>query len=430
MTRKHVIIGNSAAAVGAVEAIRENDIDGQILMISEEPYSIYSRPLISYFLGGAINLDKIYYRPKNFYDENNVETLFGKKAVGISVNNKEVNLESGENILYDQLLIATGGKPFVPPIKGRQAKGVFTFTNLDDAKKIKDYLPQVKRAVVIGGGLIGIKATEGLLAQGVKVNIVELAENILGTIFDDRASQIIEDRLMKEGVLVIKGNSVEEIKTGQDRVRSVYLRDGKEIDCQLVILAIGVVPRVEIIDGTGISIEKGVLVDEHMETNIKGIYAAGDVAQANSMIGGEKQVVPIWPNAYIQGKIAGSNMSGNNKSYIGSLVMNSIEIIDIPTISAGLTQENSSKHQTMVFHDDERKVYRKIVVDGKNLVGYIFINSVDRAGIYTGLIKDKIDISNFKERLISEDFGLIDWPREKRQEKILRPKGGWDDNQC
>jgi len=418
-----VIIGNSASAVGAVEAIRKKDRSIPITIISDEPYSVYSRPLISYLLSGQIKLDQILYRPKNFYDKNNIQALLGKGVINVNFEGKAIQLEDGKRVSYDRLLIATGGKPFLPKIEGLNTPGVYTFTKLEDATKISSVLKEVQKAVVIGGGLIGLKAAEALRKRKVEVTLVELADHILSLTMDSTASSILEKALRKEGVHLITSNTVEAI-LGNGRVESVRLADGKLIKTELVVVAIGVNPNVEIFRGTPLQIEKGILVDERMETNLPGVYGAGDVVQAYDKVLNCYRTLPIWPNAYVQGKVVGNQMVGEDQyRYEGGFMMNSIEVAHIPTISIGLINPPSEdRYQVIKKLDRGAGVYRKIILKEDRVVGAIFTGQIDRAGIMTGLLRDKINVKRFKKELLSEQFGLISLPKPLRKERLLNLK--------
>ncbi len=418
-----VIIGNSAAAVGAIEAVRKVDRSTLITVISDEPHSVYSRPLISYFLAGEIKQEQLYYRPKDFYEKNRVRTLLGRHVVKATFGEKAVQLNNGEKISYDRLLISTGGKPFLPKMEGLDKPGVHTFTTLEDAKKILSVLKDVQKAVVIGGGLIGLKAAEALKKRNIEVTVVELADHILSLTMDETASSILEKALKKEGVHLITSNTVEAI-LGDGRVESVRLADGKLLKTQLVVVAIGVIPNVDPFRGTSLRIEKGILVDERMETNIPDVYAAGDVTQAYDKILKSYRTIPIWPNAYSQGKIAGYQMTGNKKyQYGGSFMMNSIEVAHIPTVSIGLTDPPPDDgYQVLKKFDRGSGVYRKVILRGDVIVGAIFTGQIDRAGIMTGLLRDGVKVRGFKKELVSEQFGFVSLPKALRKERLLNLK--------
>ncbi len=418
----YVIVGNSVASIAAVEAIRNQDKDGVITIISDEPHLAYSRPLISYLLAGKVSEEAMFYRDRNFYKENKVEVLLGKKAITLNPKKKLVTLADKRKISFDKLLIATGGTPILPDVRDKDLEGVFTFTKWDDVERIREYIDKnkVKEVVVVGGGLIGLKTVEGLMELKIRVSIVELADRILSATFDKKASNLIESRLKKIGCRVITENTVTKIR-GRKKVAGVILKNGVKLDCGMVIFAIGVVPSVEITKGTGIKINKGILVDGHMQTNIPDIYAAGDVVEGPDLIAGGTRPIAIWPNAYKQGSIAGSNMAGVPKEYVGSFAMNSVELCDLPTISVGLTDPKEEGYEVLDYYDEKNFVYKKVVLKRNTIVGAIFVNDIDRAGIYTGLIMDKVDVSSFREYLLKEDFGLLSLPKEYRKHLVSGP---------
>lgn len=418
-----VIIGNSAAAVGAIEAIRKVDASVSVTVISDEPHSVYSRPLISYFLAGELKPEQIFCRPSNFYERNRIRTLLGRRAVEVDFDKKTVILENGEKVSYRRLLIATGGTPFIPKIEGFDKTGIYTFTKLDDAKKISSVLKEVKRAVVIGGGLIGLKAAEALNKRKIGVTVVELADHILSLTLDETAASMLEKALKREGIQLITSNTVEAI-LGDGTVESVRMANGKIIEAQLVVVAIGVIPNVAPFKETPLHVEKGILVNERMETNIPDVYAAGDVTQAYDKILKIHRTIPIWPNAYAQGKIAGYQMAGNGKyQYGGSFMMNSIEVAHIPTISIGLTNPPSGDgYQVIKRFDRDSNVYRKVILKENVIVGAIFSGQIERAGILTGLLRDGVEVKGFKKELVNNQFGFISFPKTLRKERLLNLK--------
>jgi len=413
---RYVIIGNSASGIAAIEAIRECDKQGRITVISDESYFNYSRPLISYLLGKKINREALPYRSKEFYKQNRIDLLLNKKATGLDLRNKDV-LIGKERIKFDKLLIAVGGTPFIPKIKNSNINGVFTFTKLADAERIEKYVKanKAKQAVAIGGGLIGLKATEGLVELGIKVTIVELADRILSSTFDKKASGIIEHALEKIGCKLITSNTVEKFTNSQShKVTAVILKDKKEIKCDLVIVAIGVRPNIELVRNMPIETNKGIIVDNSMQTNIKDIYAAGDCCELKD----KNELIAIWPVAVRQGKIAGYNMAGIKKEYSGGLVMNSVELCGIPTISVGQTNPKGNGFKILEYFNKEKSIYKKIVLQNGRIVGVILVGDIERAGIYTGLIKDRVNAESFKECLLREDFGLISLPSDYRKHLV------------
>lgn len=420
----YVIIGNSVAAVGAVRGIRNVDPQGNITVISREQHVAYGRPLISYLLGGLVTEKRMAYLPEDFYEKNRVNLLLNCEAVGVDTGKKRVRLADGDTISYDKLLIATGGDPFVPPIEGLAGKEkVFTFTTWDDAAKLKGIAHDIERVVVIGGGLIGLKAAEGLHLLGKQITIVELADRILSAAFDRPAGRIVAKKMKANGIDVITEDTVVRVEGDGGEITGVTLKSGDFLPCDTVIVAIGVRPAAGFLKGSTVEVNRGIVVDDRMETSAKGIFAAGDVAEASDFFSGQKNPMPIWPDAYIQGDIAGTVMAGGEKNYRGGLAMNSIELFKVPTISMGITNPaDPNEYEILTYQDLESYQYRKIVLQGSLLVGAVLVGNVERAGIFSGLIREKVDVTPFKENLLTPDFGFIHLPKEIRN-SLFAPYG-------
>lgn len=420
---RYLIIGNSVAAVNCVEAIRGKDKEGDITIVSDEEIFNYSRPLLSHYLGGRITEEKLPFRDRGFYEKHRVDLLLGKWAEKLSVAKKRVTLDDGTVLPYDRLLISVGGLPIVPPIEGLQDKveGVFTFHKWKEAKKLVDYIErnEIKEAVVLGAGLIGFKVIEGLVERGLRVTVVELMDRILANTFDEEASSIIEERLVGHGCTVIKKETIQRIKTRAGRIRQVVLRGGREIPTSLLIIAVGVRPNLALVEGTYIKTDRGILVDRFMMTSVEDVYGAGDCAQGFDFLSKDNAVMAIWPVAARQGRVAGLNMSGVQTEYPGFFAMNSVQIIDVPTISFGMTTPLEGEgYEVLKRLDRGKSFYKKIVLKDDRVVGAILLNCVERAGVYGMLIREGIDIKDFKDQLLNEDFGLLVLPKEFRKHLV------------
>ncbi|OGO81553.1 MAG: pyridine nucleotide-disulfide oxidoreductase, partial [Clostridiales bacterium GWC2_40_7] len=302
----YVIIGNSTAAIGAIEGIRKYDSSTPITVVSDEPYHTYSRPLISYYLGGKVTKENMIYRPLDFYQRNNVRTMLGIKAMSIDYNEKNVLLENGEKLRYSKLLLATGGKPFIPPMGGLDKKNIFNFIKMDDVKAIEKVAVRGSKAVVIGASFSGLKAVEALVKRNVNVTVIDIMSRIMPRVLDDTAAAIAAKTLQDHDVKVLLGNTVETI-LGEDTAAGVLLKDGTKIDCDFVIMAIGVRCNTDLVKNSGIKINRGIVVDEKMKTSIPDVYAAGDVAEGYNFIEEKMMEIAIIPNAYYQGETAGAN---------------------------------------------------------------------------------------------------------------------------
>lgn len=394
---KYVIIGNSYAGVGAVEGIRELDGEGAITMISDEPYLAYARPLISYALCGSVPPRNMYYRGPSFYKNNNVRLVLGKKVVQIDISRRRISLEDGEVFAYDRLLISAGGEPFVPPVKGIDAHNIFSFTKWDDAKRIRRIARGKDRVVVYGGGLISLKAAEGLHELGLGVTIVA-RRRMLAAALDEVTGGILERQLMNNGIALRIGRTVKEVLSdGKGDVCGIVLDNGRRLRCEILILAVGTRPRTELAEKAGIRINRGIVVDRLMMTSVSDIYAAGDVTEAYDALRNEGSVIAIVPLAYEQGRVAGCNMAGGHRQYSGGIAMNSINVYRLPIMTMGSANQRSDAYEVQAFR--RGKVYRKLVFEGNRLVGAVLVGEIDYAGILTRFIRSRTDITQIKKEL-------------------------------
>jgi len=416
MQTRYLIIGNSAGGIGAAEAIRQVDKKGALTIVSDEPYPAYSRPLISKYLTGERTLEEILFRPLDFYDQNNIIFLPAKKVSRLELDHQSAQLEDGEQIAWEKLLLAVGGKPIFPRMKGSGKRGVFTFTNLDDAKAIDRFLDNARKAVVIGGGLIGISVTEALIKRGVDVIVVEMKERILNTILDQKASLMAEEVLKQAGVEIIAGQTVVKVN-GRGTVEEVILDNGVAIPCNLVVVAIGVLPRPELALDAKLEVNRGIVVDRHMATNHPGVYACGDVAEAYDFVYEDNRPTPIWPNAYVGGRIAGLNMAGATDEYPGGTAINSLNYFGIDIASAGMpTAPNDDDYETI--SKQEGNIYQKVILKNDLIMGMIFVGNIEKSGIIFGLMRDRVNVESFRQSLLSDDFGLAFFPRALWQERL------------
>lgn len=413
---KYVLIGNGIASIGAIEGIRKHDKDGEIVVIGAEDTPAYGRPLISYLLAGKISSDQLALRPDEFYSKVNVELKLGTKVTQIDTESRKVKTDKGEEITYDRLLVATGGSPFSPPIEGSEGRDVYNFTNLEHAQTLITRASEIKRAVVVGGGLIGLKAAESLFDRGVEVSILELSPRILSIAFDKNAAWLAGKRLDEVGISVHTGVSAKRIvREDNGKVKGVILTDDTFLECEAVVVAIGVVPNYDLAKQAGIKVDRGIMVDDHMRTSDESVYAAGDVAQAKDLLTTENRVVPIWTNAYNQGFCAGKNMGGGPTPYIGGLSMNSISFYGLPTISVGTVNppEDDDSYEVAATLDERKQSYRKLVFQGERLVGYVLVGDIDQAGMYTAFIKFQFPVSaEAQEKLKAGEPDVLMWPDE------------------
>jgi NAD(P)H-nitrite reductase large subunit len=411
----YFILGNSAAAVAAIEALRRRDPIGTIGLCSAERHRAYSRPLISYLIEGRVSADRMYLRPADFYRRHRVRLFLNQPAVGLDPETRQVSLRGGRSIRYGKVLLAMGGVPAIPGIPG-MPRSAMTFTSWGDADRLGRLARPGIRALVLGGGLIGIKAAEALRARGAEVTVVEMAKGVLSLALDERASQIAGERLMETGVRLVCGTTIERFAP-RKRGRVAVLRSGEETPYDVFVCAVGVRPNAALAEQAGVPVGRGVIVDDLLRAGVEGVYAAGDVAEAHDVILDQRRPLPIWPSASAQGRAAGANMAGADKAYAGGFGMNSVQIHDTPFISAGITGA-SGELESLQREDPRSGTYRRVLLRDNLIVGFIVVGAVDRAGIYTGLMRDRVDVSHFRDDLLDDRFGYISLPRQIRRERL------------
>ena len=417
---EYVIVGANVAAVGAVEGIRRYDKKSSILTISYETLGSYSKAMLAGYIEGAPS-EWLEYRGKEYFEKMGVSHLYGRRVTGLELEKSKLVLEGGEEVGYKQLLLAVGGTPFKPAIRGGDNKElIFSFTEFSDARKIRESLSKFERVVVIGAGFTGTEIAYTLNNLNKKVSVVELGDRVLVKALDPHSSGIAESLMRDQGIDFYLNDTIEEIE-GKKEITGVRLKSGKTLPCQAVITAIGVVPNGQILSNTALNFNRGLEVDEFMRTNIPNVYGAGDVVKALDITDGQKKPLPLWPLAYQQGIVAGANMAGGEYPYIGGLPMNSLKFLKVPILSAGITTPPDAGYEVLSTEDPKGTFYRSLVLKDGRLKGFVTIGAIDGAGILTGLIKNQVDISEFKQNLLHEKrIGLIRMPREWRNKIFTR----------
>jgi len=407
---KYVIIGNGTAAVGCVEGIRAVDRSGPITIVSAEPYPAYGRPLISYLLEGKTTEEKMLrYRPEDWYERSGVTPLLGRRAVSVDAGAGQVVLEDGGRLDYDRLCLATGSRPFVPPMEGLEiVERKTSFMTLDDAKNLAAMLGdgKDKRVLIIGAGLIGLKCAEGILERCASIDIVDLAERILPNVMLPEPAGIIQRHIESKGVRFYLSDSVASFAPD-----AVTLKSGKVLPFDVLVVAVGVRPNTELAAAAGCRTDRGIKVDEHGATTVPDIYAAGDCAVSHDISAGTDRILAILPNAYFQGETAGRSMAGGEASFTKAIPMNASGFMGLHMLTAGsydgeqyLTREDGS--------------YKLLVTADDRLKGFILLGEVDRGGIYTSLIREQTPLSSIDFELIREKPQLMAFSRSERAKKL------------
>ena len=404
---KYVIIGNSAAAVGCIEGIREKDKKGSITVVSNEIHHTYSRPLISYLLYGKTDEERMKYRPDSFYEDNGVTTMLGHTAVKINPDKKTVELDDGTALSYDKLLVATGSKPFIPPMEGLDTvEKSFTFMTLDDAKALDAALTKDSRVLIVGAGLIGLKCAEGIFDKIGHLTVIDLADRILPSILDEKGSELVQKFLEDKGIEFRLGTSAASFDGNK-----AVLTNGDEIEFDVLVVAVGVRPNTELVSEAGGSVDRGIVTDKYSRTTITDVYAAGDCAKSHDITTGTDRILALLPNAYMQGVAAGRHMTGADMPYENAMPMNAIGFFGYHIITAG-----NYDGEELVTCDGMN--YKKLVVKDNCLKGFIMIGDVRRAGIYTKLIREKVPLDTIDFELISRKPQLMAFSREERAKQL------------
>ncbi|MDD6307792.1 MAG: FAD-dependent oxidoreductase [Clostridia bacterium] len=410
--KRYVVIGNGISTAGCIEGIKSADKEAKITVISAEKHPVYCRPLISYYLEGKTTLEKMLYRKESFYKDNDCTVIYGKKAVEIDKVHKHVKLEDETTVSYDTLCIATGSSPFVPPFEGLDTvQNKFAFMTIDDTLAIEKTLSKNARVLIVGAGLIGLKCAEGIADRVGQITVCDLQTRILSSILDDTCASIMQNHLQKHNISFLLGDTAKKF----DRNKA-YMQSGKIVEFDILVLAVGVRANTQMCKAIGIEVNRGILVNDRMETSIEGIYAAGDCTEGNDISLGEKRVLAILPNAYMQGYTAGQNMAGTIAEFNNAIPMNSIGFFGLHAMTAGSYFDESTGGE--VYEEKTEHGIKRLYTKDDLLTGYILIGDVARAGIYTSLIRDKTSLKDINLELLHKNPSLAIFFSEKRREKL------------
>lgn len=392
---KYVIVGACAAGLAAAEAIRKTDTIGSITLITQEEYLPYSRPSISYFLKGKVKENDMALRKKSYYKEKQIDVVTGTKVTAIDIENKVIRA-GRKGYAYDKLCLCTGSTPFIPPMDNVSGKSnAVTFLDLAAAKEIKRLANAKTRAVVIGAGLIGMKAAEGLVKICKSVDVVELAPRVLPSILDETSAKQVKKHLENNNIKFHLGNTVVKASSKGKQITSVTLKDGAKLNCDLLVLAVGVRPQTLLAEQAGLKVDRGIITDiQTMQTSNKDIYAAGDCTVSTDMLDGSNKIIALWPNAVQQGSVAGVQMAGGDLTTGGTYSVNAIDFFGMRICTCGLINAKGSQYSDKVKKDGDS--YKRLVFEGDRLVGYVLINSSRNAGIYTNLISNRVSLDNIQ----------------------------------
>ncbi len=383
---KHVIIGSSAAGLSAAKSIRELSSQDEIFIITSDTH-VHSRCMLHHFLAQHKTVEAINFVDETFFEKNRLNVLWDTAVTSVKPDENKVVCANGDEVTYDKLLIATGSKYFIPPINNfREAKNVFGFRDLIDAEKLDKVVTKGKKCVIVGSGLVGLDAAYALAARDVECHIVEMADRISPLQLDKTASVAYEKLFEDAGCTFYLSDGVEgSVMDDNSHITSILLKSGKEIACDFVVVAAGVRANLDAVDGSGINVDKGILVDDCLRTNIENIWAAGDVTG----------VAAIWPCAVSQGAVAAKNMCGIKTPYEDTFAFkNTMNFFGLTTLSVGKDTEGQSGE---VIKRESCNKYEKYIIDNGILTFALVQGDISNTGFLQQIIKRKIPISAFKK---------------------------------
>ena len=414
----HTIIGNSAAGLSAIKAIRKMGDRNPITLISAEPYNAYSPVLTPYYISGQIKRNGLFVVDDKFYRKFNVRVLFGREAVAVDTAKRLVHLKDRTRVPFKKLLVATGASArTLGNVEEDASRRVFTLRTIADAEKIKTVCEKARKIVLIGAGLVSLQTIKAILGAEKRITLVVGSFQVLSQQMDSGAASIVQKRLEHHGITILFGRQVERIVRKGDQT-FVVTSFGESLPADMVIVGKGVNPNIKVVENTDVKTNVGILVDDQMRTNVEDIYASGDVAEGRNTITGNTETIATWFSACAQGEIAGMNMAGIPAKIHMHYRENITTILGLSAATMGMTAYKSWKGGGLTYSEEKRNVYRRLIMDGPRLVGAILLGKTEDAGVIKHCITNRIDIScwekeiargsfRFGNTLFSKDFS---WP--------------------
>lgn len=396
----HVIVGNGVAGVTAAQSIIRADPTAEVHIFGEEPYPYYRRPLLWEFIASQIEQDELYFRPAGWYAERGIHLHMGIRVTVLVPSEHRLTLSDGTAVTYDRLLLATGGRPFVPPCQGTDKQGVFTLRTLEDALAIKAYAQRVSTAVIIGGGLLGLETARALRTAGLDVTVVEFAPYLLPRQLDAEGAEVLQSLLEAQGLRIITSGATEAVH-GDERADCIWLQDDRVVPGELVIFSTGIRSEVALAQAAGLEVNRGVTVDKQLQTSAEDVLAAGDAAEF------EGRVYGIIPPAIEQARVAAANMvAPGSATYTGTLPATTLKVAGAELTSLGESTLDMNEAIQLRHVDFPGGHYRKFVLREGRIVGAILLNDKERTRPIIQLIEQGIDVSANTDHLLDDDFDL------------------------
>ena len=405
--KQYVIIGNGVAAVGCIEGIRSVDKDSKITVVSEENHPVYCRPLISYYLENKTDPERMNYRGADFYEKMGCDVFYGKKVIQINTDSKNVVLDDGAKLPYTEVCVATGSAPFVPPFEGLDTvEKKFSFMTLDDTFALEKAINKDSNVLIVGAGLIGLKCAEGLHGRVASITVCDLADRVLSSILDTDCAAIVQKHLEVNGIQFMLGDTAVQFENNL-----AHMKSGKTVKFDTLVLAVGVRANTALLKEIGGNVNRGILINDRMESSIANIYAAGDCTEGNDISSGQKRVLALLPNAYMQGHTAGVNMAGGNDVFDKAIPMNSIGFFGLHIMTAGT-------YKGEMYEEKIDGTLKRLFTKDGLLKGFILIGKTERAGIYTSLIREKTPLDTIDFETMKKVASSIAFSPENRRKKF------------
>jgi nitrite reductase (NADH) large subunit len=398
--QRYVVVGNGVAGVTAAQSVVRADPAVEVHIFGEEPYPYYQRPRLWEFLAGEIEQQTLYFRSMEWYAAKGIQVHLGAQVTALDPAEHRLTLADGSSIHYDRLLLATGAQPFVPPFAGADKDGVFTLRTLDDARAMKAYASEVRSAVVIGCGLLGLETARALLSLGLDVSMIESAPHLLPRQLDAEGAQVLQVRLEVMGLHFLTDAATEAI-LGNRHAMGVRLKDGRVVEGELVLISTGIRSRVEPAREAGLEVNRGLIVDEQLRTSAADVYAAGDVAEFEGIVYG------IIPAATEQAQVAATNMvTDGSATYSGTVPATTLKIVGIDLTSLGDATATGDGCVVLRREDPATGVYRRLALRDGKIVGAILLGDTQNVRTFQGLITTGRDVSAYSDRLLDENLDL------------------------
>ncbi len=396
--RKLLILGNSAAGLSALQAIRRRDQRAEVTLVDREKHPAYSRVITPYYVGGKIERDKLFLYQKDFYGRLGVRALLGEEAVALEPERRRLILKGGRELAFDSLLIAVGAYAVKPDIKGIDSPGVCRLRSLADAEELRERAREAKAMVAMGGGLVSLPTLNHLLDGKRRLSLVVTSRQILSRMLDEEGASLIEEEMKRKGVELHKGRDVVEIEKMNGRLR-LALDNGEELTADLLLVGKGVLPDVDFLRTSGLEVRTGVIVNRRMQTNFPYIFAAGDAAEGEEFFTGSRVIQGIWTTAVEQGAVAGANMAGRAVDYEGSIKLNVTTLFGLSAAALGLWGGEGLKAYT--FLDRPRGLFRKLCLDGQGrVVGALMVGEIGDSGVLHGLMRSRSQVGPWVRSLL------------------------------